>query len=142
MDIKLYLKRPDAKAETSIFARITYEAGPFKYYLPEKIKPQYWNNNLQRASRVKDFPEYSEFNARLDNLEKEIKDTYRKYLNDHNNEVPTIITFRELLDYALGKKQVVKWTFFDFFKDNTQRLAYVAGLFIYIQSQVGVFRIS
>lgn len=121
MDIKLYLKRPDAKAETSIFARITYEAGPFKYYLPEKIKPQYWNNNLQRAARVKDFPEYSEFNARLDNLEKVIKDSYRKYLNDHNNEIPSLIAFKDVLDYALGKKMVTKWTFLDFFKDFIAR---------------------
>ena len=86
-----------------------------------KKKPQYWNNKAQRAARVKDFPEYSEFNARLDNLEMVIKDSYRKYLKDHNNEIPSFIAFKEVLDFALGEKMVIKWTFFDFFKDFIAR---------------------
>ncbi|MGO4292790.1 hypothetical protein [Chitinophaga sp. RAB17] len=73
MDIQFYLKRPGADTPTSIFARIIYEAGALKYYLPEKIQPCYWNKKTHGIIKGKDFPEYSEFNARLDNIEQVIK---------------------------------------------------------------------
>lgn len=90
MDVRLYLKRPGAKDATSIFARISYTGGPLKYYLPEKISPAYWNKTTQRANRSKDFPEYPEFNAHLDNLEQTIKNVFKKYKND-TQKVPPLI---------------------------------------------------
>lgn len=124
MDIRFYLKRPDAKQETAIFARITYEAGPLKYYLPEKISPGNWNPSSQRAVQSKRFPEYPEFNARIDTIEQTIRNTYRKYLNDNDNVTPSLGTLKELLDMALGKKVAArKQGFFEYFEDFRTRSA-------------------
>lgn len=124
MDIRFYLKRPDAKQVTAIFARITYEAGQLKYYLPEKINPAYWNSATQRAVQSKRFPEYPEFNARIDTLEQTIRNTYRKYLNDNDNATPSPGTLKELLDTALGKKEAAgKQGFFEYFEDFKTRSA-------------------
>ncbi|MET7001072.1 site-specific integrase [Chitinophaga defluvii] len=122
MEIKLYLKRPDAGAPTSIFARITYEAATLKYYLPENIHPSYWSKKTHRAIKApKDFPEYSEFNARLDSIEQIIKTTYRKYLND-NSTIPSPAIFKDLLDVALGRKETPKEiTFFSYYEDFNTR---------------------
>jgi len=120
MDVRLYLKRPGAKDATSIFARISYTGGPLKYYLPEKISPAYWNKTTQRANRSKDFPEYPEFNTRLDNLEQTIKTVFRKYQND-NKKVPSPTVLKELLDYAFQKKEETTFTFLGYFKDFNKR---------------------
>jgi integrase len=123
MDIQFYLKRPGADTPTSIFARIIYETGTLKYYLPEKIHPEYWNTRTHRAIKApKDFPEYSEFNDRLDNIEQVIKNTRRKYMNDNNNSAPTPAVFKNLLDIALERKEKEKAvTFFSYFEDFNAR---------------------
>ncbi|HVI43497.1 MAG TPA: site-specific integrase [Chitinophaga sp.] len=122
MEIKLYLKRPEATTPTGIFARITYEHGRFKYYLPEKINPAYWNPKTHRTVKSKDFPEFSEFNDRLDNIEKIIKNTRRKFMNDNDNTPPSPPVFRDLLDTALGRKEIKKAeTFFSYFEDFNNR---------------------
>jgi integrase len=120
MDVRLYLKRPEAKEATSIFARISYMGGPLKYYLPEKINPAYWNKATQRSNRSKDFPEYPEFNARLDNLEQTIKTVFRKYQND-TKKVPSPTALKELLDHAFQKKVEMTFTFLEYFKDFNKR---------------------
>jgi hypothetical protein len=53
----------------------------------------------------KRFPEYPEFNARIDALEQTIRNTYRKYLNDNDNAIPSPGTLKDLLDTVLGKKE-------------------------------------
>lgn len=60
MYISLYLKRPEATSETSIFARICYSGNKLKYYLSEKINPHYWNKKTNRAKESKNFREYPE----------------------------------------------------------------------------------
>ncbi|RAJ85859.1 hypothetical protein CLV59_102565 [Chitinophaga dinghuensis] len=73
MEVSFYLKRPKEERST-IFALISYEGETLRYYLSEKIPTVYWNKVLQRADRAgKEFPEYPEFNARLDLLEHTIK---------------------------------------------------------------------
>jgi hypothetical protein len=47
MTVAFYLTRPEAKTETSIFARISYNGQKLKYYLPEKINPQFWSKDTQ-----------------------------------------------------------------------------------------------
>jgi hypothetical protein len=123
MEIKFYLKRPGSDKPTTIFARIITDGGKYKYYLPENVHPNNWNKKTHRAIKaLKDFPEYPEFNARLDHIEQVIKTTYRRYLTDHNNTHPTPIVLKNLLDIALNRKKKEKpATFFSYYDDFNDR---------------------
>ena len=67
MNIAFYLKRVNSITETAIYARISYKADRIdKYYISEKINPKYWNKETQRAKQSRDFPEFPEFNTRID----------------------------------------------------------------------------
>lgn len=122
MDLQFYLKRPDATIVTTIFARITYEGGKLKYYVPEKINPQHWNPDTHKARETKKFPEFSEFNARLDNIAQTIKNTLRKFQNDNQNKIPMPAQLKELLDITLGKKtSMLNKDFFQYFEDFVTR---------------------
>jgi len=49
----------------------------------EKVKPKYWNDKpVYRIKETKAFPEYSEMNARLNDLESKIMTVYRRIVND------------------------------------------------------------
>lgn len=121
MEIQLYLKRPDSLTPTGIFARISFEGGRFKYYLPEKLDPLFWNTKTHRAKESRYFPEYPEFNARLDSSEQMIKTIYRKYVNDNSNKIPTIEVLKDSLDKAFGKTDNRVLSFMEYFRDFTER---------------------
>lgn len=117
MEIKFYLKRPKA-SHSAIFALIHYEGQELKYYLSERIPTLCWNKANQRALKMpKDFPEYPEFNARLDFLDHTIKSTYRKYRNDNNHKIPTPQQLKMLLDIATGKTEFKQVTFFSYYEE-------------------------
>ncbi|WP_212000219.1 site-specific integrase [Chitinophaga sp. HK235] len=121
MEVKYYLKRPKDSTST-IFARICYEGEQLKYYLSESLPTLYWDTITQRAFKGnKAFPEYPEFNARLDYLDHTIKSTYRKYRNDHQHKIPSPAELKELLDIATGKTEKKQVTFFSYFKDFNAR---------------------
>ena len=129
MKVSFYLARPVVATtegkpeinpnETVIFARACYDGYKVKYYTPECILPKFWNKDTHRARETKKYPEYPEFNKRLDNIETAIKNTIRKYINDNNNKPPTPAILKPLLDTAIkdgGKvKRETLLTFFDTF---------------------------
>jgi integrase len=121
MRVRFYLKRPEAQTHTNIFTRISYEGRQLKYYLPESIEPKFWNPERQRAREIRKFPEYPEFNARLDSIESEIKNTVRKYIND-NRQPPSPPVLKDLLDIAIrGRLDKSHISFYDFFEDFIER---------------------
>ncbi|WP_343744781.1 site-specific integrase [Chitinophaga sp.] len=121
MEVRYYLKRPKDSTST-IFARISYEGQQLKYYLSESLQTAYWDAITQRALKGnKAFPEYPEFNARLDILEHTIKNTYRKYRNDNDQKIPSPEELKEVLDITTGKKEKKRVTFFSYFKDFNNR---------------------
>lgn len=121
MEIKFYLKRPK-DTESTIFANISYEGETLRYYLSERIPTVHWNKIIQRANKAgKDFPEYPEFNARLDYLDHTIKSTYRKYRNDNSHLIPTPAQLKDLLDIVTGKKELKRITFFSYYEDFNGR---------------------
>lgn len=86
----------------------------------ERIKPSDWNLNTQRAKK---FPGHTEFNTRLDNIENDVKEVYRTFIND-NNQYPTIPQLRELVKNKLAGIQQVKklpLTFFEHVKEYIQQ---------------------
>ncbi len=121
MNIAFYLKRGDSNSETAIYARISYKADRIdKYYISEKINPKYWNKETQRAKQSRDFPEFPEFNTRLDLIESNIKSIFRKYLNENNNRPPNPLDFKLLLDRSIKNILPLKdklHTFFGFYED-------------------------
>jgi integrase len=106
MKVSLYLKRPKATDSTAIFARISFNGCQLKYYLPENINPKFWNKQTQRAKQTEKYPEYPEFNSRLDNLITDIKDTYREYLNNKRQAGLTVEMLKVLLDDKINPKRV------------------------------------
>lgn len=89
--VKFYLY--DAKAEmTNIYFRLSYGAFeivngkkkylPLQYYINESVQPKYWNAKQGRAKGDKRFPQYPEFNSRLDDIENTVLSILRKLQND------------------------------------------------------------
>ena len=107
MEISFYPKRPKAKTETTLFARISYEGYQIKYYIPEKINPKFWNKETQRAKETQRFREHPEFNTRLNNILADCNNVYRKYVND-KGIIPNPETFKVLLDKEIKKKEPEK----------------------------------
>jgi site-specific recombinase XerD len=81
-EVNFFLKKPKIKSETLIYLFFSYNNKRLKYSTGEKINPDYWNFENQRAKETKKFPEYPEFNARLKFLESKANTAYRKILND------------------------------------------------------------
>jgi len=112
--VKFTLKEPNSKNETLIYLLYNYQYKRFKYSTGEKINPKFWNVKNQRAKESKNFPQYPEFNSRLDTLENGLNTTFRKLLNDGiqpNNELLKKELEFELDDKVLRQR---KKTLFDF----------------------------
>lgn len=90
--LKFYLKRPKSKEETSIYFMLNFGSFemiggkkkylPLKYYTTESVNPKYWNFEKGRITETKKFPQYPEFNARLDDIENKALNTLRRLEND------------------------------------------------------------
>ena len=130
MKVSFYIARPtitlaDGKQQsnpnpTAIFCRISYEGYELKYFTPENILPKFWNGKAKphRAKETTKFPEYPEFNKRLDNIETAIKNTIRKYTNENSNKPPTPEVLKPLLDIAIRDNgNVIRVTFLSFFDE-------------------------
>ncbi len=55
---------------------------PLKYYTSESIDPAYWNVKTGRVKETKKFPQYPEFNARLQDIEDTALSVLRRLQND------------------------------------------------------------
>lgn len=78
-----------------------YQYKRFKYSTGEKIDPKFWNKKSQRAKESRQFPQYPEFNARLDVLESGINTAFRKLLND--GVQPTNEALKKAFLHAIGE---------------------------------------
>lgn len=79
MQVAFYLKRPESKTPTAIFARISYRSNKLKFYTEESILPKFWNKETLQAKETQKFREYPELNARLNEIEATIKSTFLRY---------------------------------------------------------------
>lgn len=86
----------------------------------ERIKPTDWNPKIQRAKK---FAGHKEFNTRLDNIENDIKEVYRTFIND-NNLYPEKEKMREIVKNKLAGIQSAKiltQTFFEHVDEYIQQ---------------------
>jgi len=97
MNVKLYLKDPKKKGETSIIAKLTngfYSEtldGKRKYrdvkvLTGKKIDPVNWNVSKGRAKQTSKFNNYPEFNSGLDDIENDIKKVFDNLSNQLRKE--------------------------------------------------------
>src|ERR1035441_9863796 len=124
MTISFYLTRPKALTYTSIFARISYHGYRIKFYIPEQINPKFWNPKTQRAKQTAKFRQYPEFNARLDDIRDDIKNLFRRWVNDNDGNIPDPETLKQLLNKEVRKlkpKMEVIHSFLAYFEDFNNR---------------------
>jgi len=121
--VSFYLKRPDDKNNTAVFARISYLGQRLKYYTPQSVNPAFWNAKTQRAKETAKFPQYPEFNRALNDFVSLVDKIYDKYRSD-NGVIPSSNTLKSLLDARLKEvEQTVagKPTLFNYYEDFAQR---------------------
>jgi integrase len=114
-EVKFVLKEPNSTRETLVYLFYNFHNQRLKYSTGEKINPKYWNTKKQRAKEVRDFPEYPEFNVRLNNIEATVNNVYRKLVND--GHMVTVDLLRSGINILLsGHKPVAEITFPMFIK--------------------------
>ena len=97
--INFYLRDKEAGTPTPILLFVSYSGVRLtKYPTGETIPPDFWDVKEQRAKLTKKFPTFPEFNTRLKNITTMAEDMLRKYMNDHNQQPPTVKAYRALLD--------------------------------------------
>ena len=108
--VKFYLNNKKATS-SSIFFRLNYGAFeivngkkrylPLQYHLNETINSAYWNINKGEAKQISKFPQYPEFNARLNNVRDVVLTLVRKLQNDGKALTNDIL--RKELDFIFKK---------------------------------------
>lgn len=111
------LKEPNAKSETLVYLVYDYQYKRFKYSTGEKIDPQFWNKKNHRAKESRKFPQYPEFNSRLDVLENGINTAFRKLLNDGVQPTNAILKKAFLEEVDENVLQPDKTTLIKFIED-------------------------
>jgi site-specific recombinase XerD len=112
-EVNFFLKEPKkVKGESLIYLFLSYNNKRLKYSTGEKINPDYWNFENQRAKETKKFQEYPEFNARLKSLESKANTAYRKILNDGLE--PTNELIKKELDKTIRFAESQKTDLFSF----------------------------
>jgi site-specific recombinase XerD len=108
MKTNFNLKKKKSLVETPIMLIVRWDNNKLTYSTQEAIKPQFWEDdrskkNYQRAKEIRQFPEYPEFNYRLNYVESTTKNIFRKFLNDHDSRPPRVDELKKLLDIKLRK---------------------------------------
>ena len=109
--VTFILKNKKSKDETPINLVFWYDQLRMKLSTGERIKPKYWNKKTRRAKETKDFPEFENFNTRLDNHERNVMSAVRDHLNENNTILPLILR-AELANLLRPKPQKEPLTFF------------------------------
>jgi len=109
--VTFILKNPRAKDETPVNLVFWYDQLRMKLSTGERIKPKYWNKNTHRAKETRDFPEFDNFNTRLDNHERNVMSAVRDHLNENKTIHPNKLR-AELVNVLRPKPQKEPLTFF------------------------------
>ena len=103
VNCRFNLRKANSDSETSINCIIWWDGIRLVYPTNLKIHPKYWQSdklksNYQRAIDTKSFSSHLELNAQLDNLYNSVKKIYLNYKNNNQNQSPSKLRFKELLD--------------------------------------------
>jgi integrase len=107
------LKEPNSKEETPIFLLFRYKDQRVKLSTEEKIIPKFWDKKACRAKETRQFPEFNEFNSKLDDISQRAKNIFRRYEND-NKTLPSSQELKSLLNREFNKEPLKSKDFFSF----------------------------
>lgn len=96
LKVHFYLKEATAEGETQIYLQFYYRRKKFKYFLPFKIEPKFWDFEKERAIQSKYFPFHKELNPFLNDLENEIPRIHQRFVN--NGKALSATQFKSELD--------------------------------------------
>lgn len=124
ININYNLRDAKATKETPINIVLRYKALKFVFPSGLRINPIYWNRTEQLAKQTSKFREFPEFNTRIRNLTSTINNIFLNYLNENDNEIPTIETFKQILEVKLERTAQIKYTFFTYFQKYIDNLKF------------------
>lgn len=124
LNINYNLRDPKASKETPINIVLRYKELKLVYPSGMKINPIFWNKEEQKARQTTKFSNFPEFNKRLETIATTINKVYDKYLNENENEIPSIEIFKRILDIKLERVVETKYTFFTYFQKYIDSLKY------------------
>lgn len=132
--VKFILKEPTSKSDTLIYLIYNYQYKRFKYSTGEKINPKFWNISNQRVKESKNFPEYPEFNTRLDTFENGINNAFRRLLNDGiqpNNDLLKKELEFELDNRVLRQRKITLFEFINTFIKESKNVKQASTITVY-----------
>jgi len=83
---------------TYLFAIFQYRGQRLKYSSGEKVRPEFWNDEMQRLNLNRKYPEHNDINQRLNKLETTIIQIFTEFDNGNISRDE----FRKELNYRLG----------------------------------------
>ena len=135
--VKFYLNTLK-KTSSAIFFRLNYGAFeivngkkrylPLQYHLDDTINTAYWNSKKGEAKQISKFPQYPEFNARLNNIRDTALNVLRKLQNDGINPSNDILRkeldaiFKEYKNKTEDTSKMELMTFITHFINTSTRI--------------------
>lgn len=101
MEVKFFLK-DKAKDTTSVRAVVRHKGQRYQIAVGETVITKYWNEDKYRCRTVRDYPEASHINTRLDDW----ADLIEKAINEFGLIVPTQKMLREKIDEILRNQNI------------------------------------
>lgn len=135
-ETNFFLKEPKSLDETLVYLFLSYDGKRFKYSTGEKIHPDYWNTEKQRAAKNMPLYQAPEFNTRLDKIESGIKKVFRRLKNDElpiSNQILKEELIKELNEDT--KDRISFFTFIDNFIEDAKKLKAPATIKAYINTK-------
>jgi integrase len=129
MKVKFYLTRANSATATAIYLRISYKGLQTTWTSPHSVNPVNWNTQEQRAVVVKGCSllkgEAQQLNLSLRDIEAQVNRFYMRYVEDNNNQFPTVEEIKSFLDgkyksKSHKKEQVTLLSYFDEFVTRTK----------------------
>lgn len=113
-----------------LFLHFSYNGRRLKYSVGKKVPTKFWKQESQKVINKRGkFPQAADFNNYLKHLESETHKIYDRYRVQ--NKFPSIIEFREQLDYVTGKKRKEEtktlFSFIDEFIETSEKLGKTKG---------------
>lgn len=109
----------DIKTPIRLIAR--WNNNKLRYHTGLFIMPGNWETVDQKAKITKRFPENSQINARLTDIERTAQKAFDQYVLDHNQQ-PSKPTYLTLLEKSFSKDQPVKLDLFGFIEQYTKEV--------------------
>lgn len=101
MEVKFFLK-DKAKDTTSVRAVVRHKGQRYQIAVGETVITKYWNEDKYRCRTVRDYPEASHINTRLDDW----ADLIEKAINEFGLIVPTKKMLRDKIDEILRSRNI------------------------------------